>query len=78
MIRLYFLGALISGSVLLSAFFKDESTPNSDLVSWVIVIIAASIWPLALVLTVRERRHRRRKRGNIGHALERVVEEPCL
>ena len=52
---LYLCGALASSGIWLSAFLKDESTPKTDVASWVVVLIATLIWPLAVPLAIRER-----------------------
>lgn len=52
---LYFCGALASSGIWLSAFLKDESTPKSDTASWVVLVIATILWPVAVPLAIRER-----------------------
>ena len=54
-IGLYLCGALASSSIWLSAFLKDETTPKTDVASWVVILIASLIWPLSVPLSIRER-----------------------
>ena len=55
MIGLYLCGAVASSGIWLSAFLKDESTPKTDIVSWVVILVATVMWPLAVPLAIRER-----------------------
>lgn len=58
---IYLLGALTTGTLLLVAFLIDETTPIASLSSWIVLSIAALIWPLALPMSCIElwrNRHR--------------------
>jgi len=50
----YCFGALASSGFWLSAFLRDETTPNTHVASWVLVAIATVIWPLAVPLSMAE------------------------
>lgn len=54
-IGLYVCGAFAACSVWLSAFLRDESTPKSDVFSWMVIAIATITWPLSIPLSIRER-----------------------
>ena len=54
-IGLYLCGALASSGIWLSTFLKDESTPKTDMASWVVILVATVIWPLSVPLAIRER-----------------------
>jgi hypothetical protein len=45
---LYLTGAAIVFGILLRAFLKDKSTPKSDVISWLVVLIGTLAWPLVL------------------------------
>jgi hypothetical protein len=45
---LYLTGATLVFGILLSAFLKDKSTPKSDVISWLVVLIGTLAWPLVL------------------------------
>jgi hypothetical protein len=45
---LYFTGATLVFGILLNAFLKDNSTPKSDVTSWLVVLIGTLVWPLVL------------------------------
>lgn len=48
---IYVLGALTTGTLLLVAFLMDETTPMASLGSWLVVLVASLMWPLALPLS---------------------------
>lgn len=58
MLTLLFSGYLFNASiwfcVCLSAFLRDRSTPKSDRLSWVAVLLVPSLWPIALPLMLLE------------------------
>jgi hypothetical protein len=45
---LYLTGATLVFGILLRAFLKDKSTPKSDVISWLVVLIGTLAWPLVL------------------------------
>ncbi len=45
---LYFTGATLVFGILLGAFLRDNSTPKSDVTSWLVVLIGTLVWPLVL------------------------------
>lgn len=45
---LYLLGASLVFCIALDAFLKDESTPKSDVLSWLVLLVATLIWPVVL------------------------------
>lgn len=58
---IYLLGALTTGTLLLVAFLMDETTPIASMGSWIVLLVAALIWPLALPMSCIElwkNRHR--------------------
>ena len=50
----YLSGSIIFFCYWLVFFLKDKTTPNSHLISWVVLIIAAAIWPLSAPLAMIE------------------------
>ena len=54
-IGFYMCGALASSGIWLSAFMKDQSTPKTDVASWVVIMVATIIWPISVPLAIRER-----------------------
>ncbi|MGP1385008.1 MAG: hypothetical protein ACTS2F_15705 [Thainema sp.] len=48
---IYLLGALTTGTLLLVAFLMDETTSITHVGSWLVVLVASLIWPLALPLS---------------------------
>ena len=38
----------------LKLFWSDKSTPKSDLISWIILIIAPLLWPISFPASVLE------------------------
>jgi uncharacterized membrane protein len=51
----YTTGAFLVFSLSLSSFFKDSSTPKTDLSSWLVVIFATLFWPLVLPSILRKK-----------------------
>ncbi|NET11391.1 MAG: hypothetical protein F6K16_43250 [Symploca sp. SIO2B6] len=68
----------MSSSVWLSAFLRDETTPNSDVASWVIVLIATLIWPLSVPLAIKERYGKKQKATQSPPTLEGIVEKQYI
>jgi hypothetical protein len=52
---LYATGALFVFGLSLHTFLKDASTPKTDRLSWIIMIIATVFWPLVLPSIVRKK-----------------------
>jgi hypothetical protein len=52
---LYITGALLVFGVSLRAFWKDTSTPKTDRLSWMVLIVATLFWPLVLPSIVRKK-----------------------
>ncbi len=50
----YLSGTIIFFCYWLVFFLKDKTTSNSHLASWVVLIIAAAIWPLSAPLAMIE------------------------
>lgn len=50
----YLLGAFGAGSFWLNCFLRDETTPKTDLTSWIILTIATVAWPICLPLSCLE------------------------
>ena len=48
---IYLLGALTTGTLLLVAFLLDQTTPVANIGSWLVVLVASMMWPLALPLS---------------------------
>lgn len=48
---IYLLGALTTGTLLLVAFLMDETTSIASIGSWLVVLVASLMWPLALPLS---------------------------
>lgn len=51
----YLLGTTIAFSILLNAFLKDGSTAKTDVLSWLVVIVGASLWFITLPCIARKR-----------------------
>jgi hypothetical protein len=52
---LYTAGALLVFSLSLRAFLKDRSTPKTDLLSWMVILVATVLWPLTLPSILRKK-----------------------
>lgn len=52
---LYLIGASLTFSLLLHAFLKDDSTANSDVYSWVVVVIGSLLWFVSLASIARKK-----------------------
>lgn len=52
---LYITGALLVFGFSLQAFLRDTSTPKTDRLSWMVIIIASLLWPIALPSMVRKK-----------------------
>ena len=52
---LYLLGAVTTFVVCLSAFLRDQSTPKTHGISWLILLEATFLWPIVLPLACLER-----------------------
>ena len=35
-------------------FYQDQSTPNNDLISWVVLFLASLFWPITLPISILE------------------------
>jgi hypothetical protein len=55
---LYFTGATVVFSMVLSAFLKDDSTPKTHPLSWVVIALATLAWPLVLPSMIRRKLYR--------------------
>jgi len=51
----YATGAFLVFSLSLRSFFKDSSTPKTDLSSWLVVVFATLFWPLVLPSILRKK-----------------------
>ncbi|NEQ99200.1 MAG: hypothetical protein F6K30_21195 [Cyanothece sp. SIO2G6] len=74
----YCLGAMVSSYVWLSAFLRDETTPNSDVFSWIIVAIATVSWPLSVPLALKELHSRKSKLAETDRILEEMVDQQYI
>jgi hypothetical protein len=52
---LYFTGTFLALSILLNAFAKDDTTPKTQVRSWMYLIIAAVLWPITLPSMIRKK-----------------------
>jgi len=66
---------MLSSSVWLSIFFRDKTTPNSDFLSWVIIVIATLTWPLAVPLAIKARHNDRSNMAQTGELLEAIANQ---
>lgn len=39
-------------------FYQDQSTPNNDLISWFLLLIASLLWPITLPISSWELSHK--------------------
>ena len=46
--------ALVIFSIWFRCFLLDRTTPNNDIMSWIILLIAPFFWPIVLPLSIRE------------------------
>jgi uncharacterized membrane protein len=44
----YLVGATLTFSILLNAFYKDTTTSKTDVVSWLVLFVATLIWFITL------------------------------
>ncbi|WP_088892247.1 hypothetical protein [Leptolyngbya ohadii] len=51
----YLIGASLTFSLLLNAFLQDEFSPNSDLSSWMVVLVASLLWFVCLPCVIRKK-----------------------
>ncbi|MEB3356830.1 MAG: hypothetical protein VKK04_08895 [Synechococcales bacterium] len=51
---LFFLPASLTLAIALHAFLTDETTPNTHVLSWVTVGVAAILWPITLPTMLRK------------------------
>lgn len=63
LLLLYFVPVCAMLLFLLTAFLRDETTPNNDRTSWMVVAIGALLWPITLPSVVSRRISRRRNRS---------------
>jgi hypothetical protein len=52
---LYVTGALLVFGFSLQAFLRDTSTPKTDRLSWMVLIVASLFWPITLPSIVRKK-----------------------
>ena len=64
----YFSGAVIFFCYWLMFFLKDKTTPKSHLISWIVLIIAAVIWPLSAPLAIIELINKVKQKQNKSEA----------
>jgi hypothetical protein len=57
LMTLYLIPTVFVFSTALQAFLKDESTPNHQVSSWVLVVVAALLWPVTLPAIINHRWH---------------------
>jgi len=55
----YGLGLVFVATVAVVAFWRDETTPNTHLISWVVLILASLFWPVTLPSILRALRRQR-------------------
>ncbi len=51
---IYFIIALIVSGLWLWLFWKDTTTPKTNLISWLVILIAPWFWPIVLPLSIAE------------------------
>lgn len=52
---LYITGAVLVFGYSLQAFLRDSSTPKTDRLSWLVLIVASVFWPITLPSIVRKK-----------------------
>ncbi len=52
---LYITGALLVFGFSLQAFLRDTSTPKTDRLSWLVLILASLFWPITLPSIIRKK-----------------------
>jgi MFS-type transporter involved in bile tolerance (Atg22 family) len=58
---IYFAGASVVFSILLTAFLKDGTTPKNHVSSWVFLAIATLVWPVVVPSMVHKVSQRKAK-----------------
>ncbi|NJO42118.1 MAG: hypothetical protein HC769_32745 [Cyanobacteria bacterium CRU_2_1] len=51
----YLIGAIVTFGILLNAFFKDSSTPKTQVLSWLVILIASLLWFATLPFVIRKK-----------------------
>jgi cell shape-determining protein MreD len=54
-INLYFTGAFLVLIILLNAFLRDDTTPKTQIRSWIYLLIATILWPIILLSMIRKK-----------------------
>jgi hypothetical protein len=54
MLVIYLFGAAGAGIYYLASFLMDGTTSNTDLASWMVVLVAAIAWPIVFPLSCAE------------------------
>jgi hypothetical protein len=47
----YSSGALLAFCFWFNAFYKDKTTPKTDGISWIILIVGGVLWPIVLPIS---------------------------
>lgn len=51
----YLLPGAIVFAISLRALLRDQTTSNSDVKSWLVIVIASLLWPLSLITMIRKK-----------------------
>lgn len=51
----YLAGVGFTVAILLNAFLKDASTPKTDVLSWLLLVVSSLLWFVFLPLILRKR-----------------------
>jgi predicted MFS family arabinose efflux permease len=52
LVHAYWFGALLVFTIYLTAFLSDQSTPKTDITSWLVVILGAAFWFIVFPVSV--------------------------
>jgi len=50
----YIIGSAVAGMVWLTQFLADKETPKTHLLSWIVLLVAALLWPISVPLACIE------------------------
>lgn len=51
----YLAGVGFTAAILLNAFLKDASTPKTDILSWLLLLVSSLLWFIFLPLILRKK-----------------------
>lgn len=52
---IYLIGATVTFGILLNAFMNDHTTPKTDVLSWMVLLIGTSLWFVVLPTMINKK-----------------------